>query len=93
MDIQSVIGLNVAEIRRNAKLSQEELAHRIEVVAQTYVSRLEAGKCNPTAATLYLIAKALDVPIADLFSTKGIPLELVEGPLEIKSTRSGKKKI
>lgn len=93
MDIQSVIGLNVAEIRRNAKLSQEELAHRIEVVAQTYVSRLESGKCNPTAATLYLIAKALDVPIADLFSTKGIPREFVEGPLQIKSTRSGKKKI
>ena len=93
MDIQSVIGWNVAQLRKDAELSQEELALRIEVVAQTYVSNLEAGRCNPTAVTLYLIAKALAVPVGALFTTEGVPSGLVDGPLKIRSSRSGKRTI
>jgi transcriptional regulator with XRE-family HTH domain len=93
MDVQSVIGYNVARLRKKADLSQEELALRVEVVAQTYVSNLEAGKCNPTAVTLHLIAKALNVSVGDLFLTTEVPPEFVVGPVRIRSSRSGKRTI
>ncbi len=93
MDVQALIGWNVSRLRKKAELSQEELALRVEVVAQTYISNLEAGKCNPTAVTLYLIARALSVDISELFATDGVPRTLTEGPVKIRSGRSGKKTI
>ena len=93
MHVQALIGKNVARLRKRQDLSQEELALRVEVVAQTYISNLEAGRCNPTAVTLYLIAKALDAKVADLFDERDIGPELLNGPVVIKSKRSGKKSI
>lgn len=74
-------------------MSQEELALRIETVAQSYVSFLESGKRNPTGVTLYLIAKSLDVPVGDLFNEDGVPENIAKGPVIIRSSRSGKKRI
>lgn len=93
MDVQMLIGRNVARLRKAAGLSQEELALRVEVVAQTYISNLESGRCNPTAVTLYLIARALNVTVAELFDVTGIPASIISGPVIIKSARSGKSKI
>ncbi len=93
MDVQAVIGWNVQRLRKRVGLSQEELALRVEVVAQTYISNLEAGRCNPTAVTMYLLAKALRVQIADLFDETDVPRKLLDGPVLIKSRRSGKRTI
>lgn len=93
MDVQALIGWNVQRLRKQLNLSQEELALRVEMVAQTYISNLEAGRCNPTAVTLYLLAKALRVEIADLFDEREVPKKVVEGPVVIKSKRSGKRTI
>jgi transcriptional regulator with XRE-family HTH domain len=66
MDIRRVVGKNVRRYRKEAELSKEELAARIGV-EQGYVSRLEAGKRNPTIVTIWDAAEALGVCPAALF--------------------------
>lgn len=53
--------------RQAAKISQEELAARMDV-DQAYVSRLEAGELNPTITTLQSAATALSTDIQSLFN-------------------------
>lgn len=65
MDVRQILGKNVRTLRTSAKLSQEELAVRMGV-EQTYVSGIERGVRNPTIATLYRAAIALNVKAADL---------------------------
>jgi transcriptional regulator with XRE-family HTH domain len=69
MDIRRVVGENVRRYRLAAKLSQEELAARMGF-EQEYVSKLEAGKRNPTITTIWHAALALKIKPADLFETK-----------------------
>ncbi|MDR3451013.1 MAG: helix-turn-helix transcriptional regulator [Alphaproteobacteria bacterium] len=66
MDIQKLIGLNVRRHRMAAKISQEELAARMDA-DQAYISRLEAGHKNPTATTIEQIANALSIEAKMLF--------------------------
>src|ERR1700738_5001896 len=66
MDSRGVIGKKVRRYRKEAELSKEELAARIGV-EQGYVSRLEAGKRNPTIVTIWDAAEALGVCPAALF--------------------------
>jgi transcriptional regulator with XRE-family HTH domain len=72
MDIRRVVGKNVRRYRKEADLSQEELAARIGV-EQGYVSRLEAGKRNPTIVTIWHAAEALGVRPAALFRERVQP--------------------
>ncbi|ABS13393.1 putative transcriptional regulator, XRE family [Brucella anthropi ATCC 49188] len=65
MDIRSVVGLNVQRIRRERRLSQEELSFRA-AKTRAYISGLEAGKRNPTILTLAMLADALAVEPNDL---------------------------
>ena len=60
------IGMNIVKIRKEQKMSQEELAFR----AKISVSRLrdiEHGKANTSIDTLESIAKALSVELLTLF--------------------------
>lgn len=68
MDVQKLIGKNIKKHRLAAKVSQEELASRIEA-DQAYVSRLEAGQLNPTVTTMHQVAQALGIEIKLLFET------------------------
>lgn len=65
MDIRSVIGLNVQRIRRERRISQEELGFRASKT-RAYISGLEAGKRNPTILTLVTLSDALGVELDDL---------------------------
>ena len=56
MDVQKLVGSNIQKLRLAAKISQEELAARMEV-DQAYVSRLEAGEKNPTVAIVNIGAE------------------------------------
>jgi transcriptional regulator with XRE-family HTH domain len=69
MDIRRVVGKNVRRYRIEAELSQEELAAGMGV-EQRYVSRLEAGKRNPTIVTIWHAVEALGVRPAVLFRTR-----------------------
>lgn len=54
-------------LRRDLKLSQEELSHRARLHA-TYLSDLERGMQTPTLDVVNRLAGALDVTLAQLFA-------------------------
>jgi transcriptional regulator with XRE-family HTH domain len=51
MDVQTRIGLNVARTRRERGMSQEDLSFG-SGLTRAYLSGLEAGRRNPTVASL-----------------------------------------
>ena len=67
MSIFSTFGQVVRAKREQAGLSQEQFAERADL-DRTYVSGVERGVRNPTLQVINRIAKALDVPLADLFA-------------------------
>ena len=65
-DYRRVLGRQVRRLRRGAKLSQEALSQRCSMY-RSYLSRIESGTANPTLVVLLDLARALDVPIRELF--------------------------
>ncbi|MXP41238.1 helix-turn-helix domain-containing protein [Altererythrobacter soli] len=65
MDMRKLVGRNVARLRREKGLTQEEVAER-SGFSQQYLSSLERGRRNPTVITLFELAQALEVPHIDL---------------------------
>jgi transcriptional regulator with XRE-family HTH domain len=65
MDLRERVGLNVQQLRRKRKLSQEELADRAGI-HQTYLSGVERGRRNPTVLVLGRLARALETDIEEL---------------------------
>ncbi|MCJ9428069.1 helix-turn-helix transcriptional regulator [Kordiimonas marina] len=68
MDIRRQVGMNVARIRREQGLSQEELAFR-SGLHRTYISGVERGIRNPTITVIQEIASALVVDVAILVAS------------------------
>ena len=66
MDISRKIGVAVKAARHSAGLSQDELAEKVGKSMKT-ISNIERGAVAPSIETLYQIASALKVPMADLF--------------------------
>jgi transcriptional regulator with XRE-family HTH domain len=58
--LQGIIARNVGRLRRERKISQEELAH-ICGYHRTYVGMIERGERNISIATLEALAGALGV--------------------------------
>ncbi len=65
MDMRKLVGRNLARLRREKGLTQEEVEARSGFSRQ-YRSILERGRRNPTVITLYELAKALGVSHVDL---------------------------
>jgi transcriptional regulator with XRE-family HTH domain len=59
-------GANVARAREQRGLSQSQLARKIEVV-DTYISRIETGRAQPSFRLILTIAIQLDTTPAKLF--------------------------
>lgn len=59
-------GQRVRECREEQGLSQRKLALMIGM-DNTYLGRIEAGRCNLSIDTMSRIASALDVEIRELF--------------------------
>ena len=64
--------LGVAKLARNLEafrhkrgLSQVDFAEEMKV-NKSYVSNLEAGKCNPTLNSLDRLARILNISVSDL---------------------------
>jgi transcriptional regulator with XRE-family HTH domain len=70
--MSSAFGRRLKELRANAKLTQEALAHAAGVTLSA-VSKIEAGKVEPTWATARAIAKALGVSVAAFEVEEGEP--------------------
>lgn len=60
---------NIAELRNKKDISQTQLANAIGVETST-ISRIETGKSDPSAVTLFAIAKCLEVTVDELYTAK-----------------------
>lgn len=65
MDMRRLVGSNLARIRKERCLTQEQLSE-LSGLTQQYLSDLERGKRNPTIVTIYELSLALGVPHVDL---------------------------
>ena len=68
MDIRSIIGLRIKELRLNLKLTQEKLSFKAEI-DKTYLNEVENGKRNVSVVNLEKIIRALEVSFEDFFKT------------------------
>ncbi len=59
-------GARVKELRANAGISQEKLAELSEL-HRTYISGIERGERNVSLVNITSIAKALNIPLSELF--------------------------
>lgn len=72
-ELQLAFGRRVRELRKARGFSQEELAHRAGL-HYTYVGGIERGERNPALINIGRIARALKVPVAELFaSVRALP--------------------
>ena len=60
------LGNNLKAIRTGKNITQSDLAELIGV-DKSFVSNIENGKNNPTLSTITSLAKALKVPVDELF--------------------------
>lgn len=62
------LGETVRRLRKDAKLTQEELAARAGLSAN-YVGEIERGERNPSVLALFALARGLEVLTSRLFDT------------------------
>lgn len=66
MDSELILKNNLQAVRKQKKLSQDELAKTVGTTRQTIIS-IEKGVFNPSAKLALLISIALDTKFEDLF--------------------------
>ncbi len=66
MDVRLLFGKNVRTLRKAAGYTQDEFAD-LARIARSYMSGIENGKRAPSIVVVDKIAKALSVPIPQLF--------------------------
>jgi transcriptional regulator with XRE-family HTH domain len=69
MKLRAVFGLNVQRLRRERKLSQEQLSFAARRT-RAYISSVEAGRRNATLDTLEALANALGVEPQELITAR-----------------------
>jgi transcriptional regulator with XRE-family HTH domain len=72
--INELLGEIIREARKNAGMTQEDLAFEAEL-HRTYISLLERGLRSPTVDTFFLICEALKRNPGELISTLYIRLK------------------
>lgn len=63
--LQQKIGQRIRILRESKGITQQDLAAACNF-EKTNMSRIEAGRTNPTISTLYKISQALEVTISEL---------------------------
>jgi len=66
VDLRKTFGAEVKRLRTTLELSQEQLAERANL-HRTYISDVEAGKRNPSLASIQRLARALGAPLSAVF--------------------------
>ena len=59
------LGKRITKVREQKELTQSELARMMSLPRQN-INRLESGTVNPTAYTIYQLARVMKVDICDL---------------------------
>ncbi|CCH51584.1 hypothetical protein BN8_00514 [Fibrisoma limi BUZ 3] len=67
-------GISIRQKRLQKGFSQEELADRCQIDIRQ-IGRIERGEINTTISTVFVLARALEVPVGDLFDFPLPPLE------------------
>ena len=70
MDTKKRVGLRIRAIRKQQKLTQDQLAERIGRSVEA-ISNLERGISHPSFETLEGLSEALDVPVKAFFEFEG----------------------
>ena len=86
INMLKIIGKNVSRIRKEKKLSQEQLAHLADI-DRTYIGYIENAKYNVTITKLQQIAEVLGISLTELtteYVTKPEQIEL-ESPQNLMS--------
>lgn len=65
--LQVKVGQQIQKLRESKGLSQQDLAAKCNF-EKSNMSRLEAGRVNPTLSTIDKVAKALEVPVFEIFN-------------------------
>ena len=65
--VQLLLAENLKRYRKQARLSQEALAHAASI-DRTYVSQLERAQVNPSLAVLVRVAGVFEITLCDLLS-------------------------
>ncbi len=66
-EILKLVGSRIKELRESKGLTQVELVGKMEGnIDATNISRIEAGRTNPTLLTLFRIATALEINLHEL---------------------------
>ena len=70
-DIYDVVAANIKKCRKDAGLTQVQVAE-LTGYSHEFIRRIEAPNCkkNFTIESVYIISKALDIHISELFKTK-----------------------
>jgi len=63
--LQQKIGQRIRELRESKGITQQDLA-AVCNFEKANLSRIEAGRTNPTVSTLYKISQALEITISEL---------------------------
>lgn len=67
MTIESAFGDTIRELRKQKKLSQEEIAYASNL-DRSFISLLETGRQQPSLITVFQLAKALGISAGQLIS-------------------------
>ncbi len=67
-EILKLLGKRIKELRESKGLSQVDLVGKMQgEIDPTNISRIESGRTNPTAFTLFRIAEALEIHPKEIF--------------------------
>lgn len=66
IDFIQQFGKNLRKIRKDKKMSQEDLAMNADT-SRSQIARIERGEINPSITTVNRFAKALQIDIQSLF--------------------------
>lgn len=93
MNIKEKIGFRIKEIRMyELKINQDELAYRIGW-DRSFLSRVESGKQNITIENLNALCNALNITLANFFSTFNIKIDNSENDVCGKESKDSCKNI
>lgn len=68
-EFTKAFGKHLSVLRKEADLTQVELANDADIPL-SQIGRIERGEVNTTISTVYVLSKALNLEVADLFKYK-----------------------
>ncbi|MHC1790218.1 helix-turn-helix domain-containing protein [Solidesulfovibrio sp.] len=75
--VQDIFGKKIKSIRRARDITQEKLAD-LSGLSLQYIGEIERGRRNPSLTSIEQLSKALDIPMAELFSLEEFRLSQEE---------------